>query len=105
MGLGKTLAAIGALDRIGARQVLVITPAAVRIHIGREFARFSPGRPVQVIENGRTPVTGDLVIASYALARAPAVWRQLAARRWDALVIDEGQALRSPGAKQTRAIL
>jgi SNF2 family DNA or RNA helicase len=105
MGLGKTLAVIAALDRIGARRVLVVTPAAVRVHIGREFARFSPDRAVQVLENGRAPVTGAVVIVSYALARAPKVWSQLAARCWDALVIDEGQALRSPSAKQTRAIL
>jgi SWI/SNF-related matrix-associated actin-dependent regulator 1 of chromatin subfamily A len=105
MGLGKTAAAIKALDQIGARRVLLLTVAAVRVHIGREFGRFSPGRQVQVIENGRTPITGDVVIISYALARRPEIWRQLAAQRWDCLVIDEGQALRSPGAKQTRAVL
>jgi SWI/SNF-related matrix-associated actin-dependent regulator of chromatin subfamily A-like protein 1 len=105
MGLGKTWTMIAAADHVGARTVLVITPAAVRIHIAREIARFSPGRQVQVVETGAVPITGDVVIVSYALARAPKIWSQLAARRWDLLVIDEGQALRSPWTKQTRAIL
>jgi SNF2 family DNA or RNA helicase len=105
MGLGKSWCMVAAADHVGAATILLVTVAAARTHLTREFARHSPGRRVQVLERGADPVTGDVVIVSYALARAPKVWSQLAARRWDALVIDEGQALRTPGAKQTRAIL
>jgi SNF2 family DNA or RNA helicase len=105
MGLGKTWTMIAAADHAGAATILVITVAAVRVHIGREFARFSPGRRVQVLERGADPITGDVVLVSYALARRPEVWRQLMARQWDLLVLDEGQALRSPKTKQTKAIL
>jgi SNF2 family DNA or RNA helicase len=105
MGLGKTWVAIAAAGHAGAEQILVITAAAARVHIAREFARHSPDRRVQVLERGCDPITGDVVIVSYALARRPEVLGRLLARRWHLLVLDEGQAVRTVGTKQTRAIL
>jgi SNF2 family DNA or RNA helicase len=105
MGLGKTWVMIAAADHISATTILVITVAAARVHIAREFARHSPGRTVQVLERGRDPITGNVVIVSYALVRRPEVLRRLLAHHWGLLVLDEGQALRTPGTKQTRAIL
>ncbi|MEL7079533.1 MAG: SNF2-related protein, partial [Cyanobacteria bacterium J06582_2] len=40
MGLGKSCQAVIAADMVGARNILVLCPAAVRINWQREFERF-----------------------------------------------------------------
>jgi SNF2 family DNA or RNA helicase len=104
MGLAKSRQAIEALDLIGARTVTWIGPAVTRRHIAREFERWSPGRLVQVIETGATPVVGDVAVVSYELAVSHQIWRQLMHRDTDVLVLDEAQMLRTRTTKRTVGI-
>ncbi len=46
----------------------------------------------------------EVVICSYTTATAPTVLRQLRARRWNVLVLDEVQNLKEPSTKRTRAV-
>jgi superfamily II DNA or RNA helicase len=117
MGLGKTIQVIALftlLAKKGPRQPsLLVAPASLLANWRAEIARFAPGLAVLVAhqsemrgdELAQLPparVDGtDVVITSYgALQRVP--W--LAARDWNAVVLDEAQAIKNPGAKQTRAV-
>ena len=107
MGLGKTAQAFAATDLVGAETVLVICPASVRPHWPREAMKWS--RRVwspQVIETTTTAIdpAADLIVCSYAGARAPTIHAQLMARRFGVLILDEVQSLRSRATQQTKAI-
>lgn len=73
MGLGKSCQAVVGADIIGANNILVLCPAAVRINWEREFTRFSPlDRPCAVLLTGkdRAPTSG-VVVCSYDLLAIP----------------------------------
>jgi non-specific serine/threonine protein kinase len=118
MGLGKTLqvlALLTALKRQGSADrppSLLVAPASLLANWEAEARRFAPGLRVLVAHPSATPAAElremssrrlaglDLVVASYgSLLRLP--W--LEATRWDAVVLDEAQAIKNPGARQTRA--
>jgi SNF2 family DNA or RNA helicase len=104
MGMAKTRPAVEALDQIGARDVTWIGPAVTRVHIAREFDKWSPGRRVQVIETGSDTITGDVVITSYELAVSRQIWRQLMRRGCTVLVLDESQYLKTRTTRRTIGI-
>lgn len=117
MGLGKTVQLLALLSTQresdnGAPALLVI-PASLLANWQSEIARFLPSLRVFVLhasaqEDGRvtppddaTLAATDLVITTYALvARLP--W--LAEPLWRVVVLDEAQAIKNPGTRQTRAV-
>ena len=103
MGLGKSAQAIHACDLVGAFQILVVCPAAVRINWDREFHRFSPmDRPCKVIQTGKEkPINGVNVVSFDLLAK---LLDPLRAVNWDVLIIDEAHYLKERSAKRTKAI-
>ncbi len=111
MGLGKTVQVIALMVLVarqpgeGARQHLVVAPASVLDNWAAELRRFAPSLRVAIVHrSGGTEVPvddADVVLTTYATAmRQP----ELAARRWAVVVLDEAQAIKNPGAKQTRAV-
>lgn len=104
MGLGKSCQAIRGADTVGADNILVICPAAVRVNWEREFEKFSPmGRPCSVIFTGSDPIPAHgVVIISYDLAVVLA--HKLKAKTWDLLILDECHFLKERTAKRTKAI-
>jgi non-specific serine/threonine protein kinase len=121
MGLGKTvqlLALLSANYSAGLAAppnapALLIIPASLLANWQAEIARFLPSLRVLVLhasaqEGGkvRTPDAGtlratDLVITTYALvARLP--W--FAEPAWQVVVLDEAQAIKNPGTRQSRAV-
>ncbi|MEO6597883.1 MAG: DEAD/DEAH box helicase, partial [Planctomycetota bacterium] len=118
MGLGKTiqvLALLVALKRdggTGSGPSLLVAPASLLANWAAEIERFAPGLRAIVAHPSEIPADKlkaldparvaevDLVITSYgSLLRLP--W--IAATRWRVAVLDEAQAIKSPGARQTRA--
>ncbi|MEP6863180.1 MAG: DEAD/DEAH box helicase [Deltaproteobacteria bacterium] len=117
MGLGKTMQVI-ALLLISRRKVatsphLLVAPASLLGNWTSELARFAPtlrvlvahpsAMPAAALGAARAPkLTGvDLVITTYGtLARAP--W--LTATQWGLAILDEAQAIKNPGTKQTRSV-
>jgi non-specific serine/threonine protein kinase len=118
MGLGKTIQVLSLLlvlkDEAGEkrRASLLVAPASLLANWSAEIARFAPGLTV-VVAHPSAAVAGpapddppdlsdvDLVITSYGfLARLP--W--LAATPWRLVVLDEAQAIKNPGARQTRNV-
>ncbi|HKO50770.1 MAG TPA: DEAD/DEAH box helicase [Polyangiaceae bacterium] len=120
MGLGKTVQVLGLLlrDRREAKKAtrrpsLLVVPASLIGNWQAEIARFAPTLGVRVahasvtppeevkLALGRAPTEIDLVITSYGGAQR-LDW--LAERDWHFLILDEAQAIKNPGARQTRAV-
>jgi non-specific serine/threonine protein kinase len=118
MGLGKTiqvLALLAVLKRDageGQRPSLLVAPASLLANWVAEANRFAPGLRVLLAHPSALPADElkelprerldgvDLVVTSYgSLLRLP--W--LASTPFDVVVLDEAQAIKNPGARQTRA--
>ena len=99
MGLGKTLQALCVLSA----RSLVVCPTSVLSNWAAEMARFRPALKVALYHGaGRTlDDTADVTLTSYAILRLDAAL--LAARAWDAVVLDEAQAIKNPDSQVARA--
>ena len=117
MGLGKTMQIISLLlvsQREPAKVPhLLVAPASLLGNWTSELARFAPRLRPLIAHPSAMPATKlgavsapdladiDLVITSYGtLSRAP--W--LVATKWGLAILDEAQAIKNPGTKQTRAV-
>ena len=122
MGLGKTIQVLALLlvlkrecakGQAGGRPSVLVAPASLLANWAAEVERFAPGLSVLVAHPSAMSVADlkevdaerlaniDLVITSYgATLRYP--W--LSDTPWRLAVLDEAQAIKNPGAKQTRAV-
>lgn len=116
MGLGKTIQVLALLlvrkRTEGQVPSLLVAPASLLANWAQEAARFAPGLQVLVAHGSEMPSTEvehlsarriaahDLVITSYgALHRLP--W--ITATTWRLAILDEAQAIKNPGTRQTKA--
>jgi hypothetical protein len=118
MGLGKTIQVLALLlvesRRPGGekRPSLLVAPASLLANWVAEMERFAPGLRVTIAHPSVMPAAElkslqprqlhglDLVITSYgSLLQYP--WS--AAINWNLLILDEAQAIKNPGTRQTRA--
>lgn len=104
--VGKTGAAIIACDYVLARTVLVITTATNRFNFGRDFREWQAfQRSVQVLVSKADKLDGsDVLVCPWSLVTDPAIWRQIAARFYDVLLIDEAHYAKSMDAARCQAI-
>jgi non-specific serine/threonine protein kinase len=116
MGLGKTLQTLALVLTLAQekdkRPCLIVAPASLLANWAAEAERFAPSLKVFVAhpafataETLKAPQAAldaaDLVVTSYgALLRLDG----LGEFRWRLAVIDEAQAIKNAGAKQTRAV-
>jgi non-specific serine/threonine protein kinase len=118
MGLGKTIQVLSlllVLQRESARPQpsLLVAPASLLANWAAEIERFAPGLKALIAHPSAMPAAHlkalnaerlrdiDLVITSYgSLLRLP--W--ITDVSWRLAVLDEAQAIKNPGAKQTRAV-
>jgi non-specific serine/threonine protein kinase len=109
MGLGKTLQVLAfLLARRKAGQAagpsLLVGPASLLGNWSAEIARFAPSLRTRIVHSsaqGEQAEDADLVITTYGmLPRKPA----LRSAEWDVAILDEAQAIKNPGARQTRAV-
>lgn len=116
MGLGKTVQVI-ALLLLAKREAdpgphLLVLPASLIGNWQSEIARFAPSLRMFIAHASALPgkafatlpaeqlAVSDVVITSYgSLIRLP--W--LLETRWSTVVLDEAQAIKNPGARQTQA--
>ncbi|MDX9979518.1 MAG: DEAD/DEAH box helicase, partial [Lentisphaeria bacterium] len=115
MGLGKTIQVLAFLStrrgRVAAPSLLVV-PASLLGNWQEEIQRFLPGLNTLVAhasaigKQARDGIAAetlrehDLVITTYAMIQR-ADW--LRKTTWDYIILDEAQAIKNPGARQTRA--
>ena len=123
MGLGKTIQILAFLNILAKKKTLpaslLIVPASLISNWISEIEKFTPDLKVHTAHPGfiSSDDTGknkssiqknknelnqfDLVITSYALAQR---YEWLEGYHWNYLILDEAQAIKNPGTKQTRAI-
>jgi non-specific serine/threonine protein kinase len=119
MGLGKTIQVLALLLVLKNQRTakkkhpsILIAPASLLANWVAEIERFAPSLTILVAHPSVLPAAKlkdlapqvltsyDLVITSYgSLLRLPA----LASASWNLAILDEAQAIKNPGAKQTRA--
>jgi superfamily II DNA or RNA helicase len=119
MGLGKTIQVLALMllrkrrGRGGEPPHLLVAPASLLANWQAEIERFAPSLTTRIAHPSAMPsrelaelaeadLAGtDLVITTYGtLARMAA----LRAREWTLVVLDEAQAIKNPGARQTQAV-
>ncbi len=122
MGLGKTVQVLAFLNRlkfasrqgraISAASLLVI-PASLISNWEKEIKTFTPELNFFIAHPGANPTRNieteyknrineyDLVITTYALTKR---YKWLQTNKWYYLILDEAQAIKNPGAKQTKTL-
>lgn len=113
MGLGKTVQVLAYLEKVRTSvknaKVLLIVPASLLGNWQKEAAKFAPdmelmlfhGRSAAVLEEELAEDSAFLTITTYGMA---ARIKGLQEIRWDCVILDEAQAIKNPGTKQTREI-
>lgn len=99
MGLGKT---IQAMSVFGAK-TLVVCPTSVLPNWRAELARFRPGLKVGVYHGPTRKLdeSMDVTLTTYAILRLDS--EELSRRRFEAVVLDEAQAIKNPDSQVARA--
>ncbi len=117
MGLGKTVQVLALLS-LGRPPAsppdLLVVPASLLGNWQDEIARFLPTLQVRIAhasagedrrldqaDDTASLDAADLVITTYATVQRQAWLRQ---RQWRLAILDEAQAIKNPGTRQTRAI-
>lgn len=108
MGLGKTIQAIGAINQLDARRVIIVCPASVKLNWEKELKEWliEPLR-IQVVNGRSTKILDNVnvVIINYDLVSHSHIWQQLVSFEWAMLICDEAHYLKNQSAKRTKAIL
>lgn len=108
-GLGKTPTAICFANEIGAKRVLVICPASIRLQWVKRIREWTTMRypfiihPILHSRNGVHP-TAQWTVVSYDLCRTGSIGKRLAEGRYDLVIIDEAHYLKTIDSHRTRAI-
>ncbi|MFP4017376.1 MAG: DEAD/DEAH box helicase, partial [Halanaerobiales bacterium] len=113
MGLGKTIQVIALLNYIRTHKNeknLLIVPTSLIGNWMNEIDKFAPSLKYYVLHSSENNSiiedkehllkNNDILITSYGMA-----WRRewLKDIKWDSLILDEAQAIKNPGTKQTKA--
>jgi len=114
MGLGKTVQVIALLNYIRTRKkekTLLVIPASLIGNWTDEIKRFAPSLKYYILhpsENGRGSIDEiqpdgkhELFITTYGMVSR---YERLKEITWDTVVLDEAQAIKNPGTKQTKAV-
>ena len=115
MGLGKTVQTLTWLvwlkqhNRRKTKPSLVVCPASVMHNWRREAEKFTPGMKVLVLESGaarhvlRNKIPQhDIVVTNYALIRRDL--EELQKFDFRAVILDEAQFIKNPGAQVTQSV-
>jgi superfamily II DNA or RNA helicase len=99
MGLGKTLQTLAILTG----RALVVCPKSVLHNWAAEIARFRPNLRVALFHGPTRALDpgADLTLTTYAVLRLDTTL--LAAEAWDAVVLDEAQAIKNESSQTARA--
>lgn len=115
MGLGKTIQVISLLlHHKGSRPSLLVVPTSLIANWKSELMRFSPSLSFLVAHPSEPPARGgfdsaaqsvpaglDLVITTYGIITRDENLRE---RDWNLAILDEAQAIKNSGTRQTKAV-
>lgn len=111
MGLGKTVQIIGFLEYVRVNQGgqgLLVLPASLIGNWEKEIQKFAPDLNYKVLHGSKGkdtlesfPRDAFLVITTYGMVKR---LESLKDQSYNFLILDEAQAIKNPGTKQTKAI-
>jgi len=117
MGLGKTIQVLAVLSMLRRKKIagtdLLVVPASLIDNWHSEMQRFAPALKVLIAHPSHMPSAGikalpaaeidahDAVITTYGTVLRTGWMKEYT---WRCVILDEAQAIKNPGAKQTRAI-
>src|SRR3954471_785208 len=122
MGLGKTVQVIGLLlnrksnrrsaGATEAKTSLLVVPASLLANWRSELERFAPSLSFRIVHPSENAVAKgqaaakdvpevDMVITSYGMLSREAWLREY---RWDLAILDEAQAIKNSGTRQSRSV-
>ncbi|MCL2020841.1 MAG: DEAD/DEAH box helicase [Betaproteobacteria bacterium] len=106
MGLGKTVQVLALLNSLRPNSVktLLIIPASLIQNWKKEAEKFAPDLKIKILHSGETEFTthdADLFVTTYGMVSR---LENLADTEWDLLILDEAQAIKNHGNKQTKAV-
>ena len=107
MGLGKTVQVLALLEYLRKSEnsrTLLILPASLMGNWEREILRFAPKLQYKILHSKNTQIEWDDIdihITTYGMASRI---EELREHIWDLVILDEAQAIKNPGTKQTKAV-
>jgi SWI/SNF-related matrix-associated actin-dependent regulator 1 of chromatin subfamily A len=108
MGLGKTTSTIIAALETGAKKILIICPATLKINWKREIENYSD-RPVYIAEGKKFDTNHDFVIINYDIIKnfhdtKKKDESQILGAGFDLVVVDEAHYIKNAQAQRTKLI-
>ena len=113
MGLGKTTSAIIASMESGAKKVLIICPASLKINWQREIENYSDKKTL-IVEGKKWGSTFDYYIINYdiiknyhsmeSVALGEEIRQPILKEKFDLVIIDEAHYISNPTAQRTKLI-
>lgn len=116
-GLGKTVTAIVAAAKLGARRVLVICPTVVLWNWRRECFAWWPQPSnmltryltVEVLDKVKSKMSPGcagprVVVTTHGLITRDGIRAQLLREQWDVVIVDEAHCFKTRTAQRTRAL-
>lgn len=113
MGLGKTLQVLAYLEKLRKQdktaRVLLVVPASLLGNWQKEAEKFVPTMELSILHGGGAAALGKKVeaaptflnITTYGMVSRI---KELKEIQWSCIILDEAQAIKNPGTKQTREI-
>ena len=108
MGLGKTTATIIAALETGAKKILIICPASLKINWQREIENYSD-RTVYIAEGKKFSTEADFVIVNYDILKNFHDMKEkgkslLNQSNFELVILDEAHMISNPQAQRTKII-
>ncbi|MDR3239349.1 MAG: DEAD/DEAH box helicase [Clostridiales bacterium] len=107
MGLGKTVQILAFLEKMRQRpgfQALLIIPASLIGNWEKEIMKFAPKLSYRILHGAAADIdlaAATLYITTYGMALR---LEKIKERKWSAVILDEAQAIKNAGTKQTKAV-
>lgn len=113
MGLGKTVQVLAYLEKFRKTKkdsnVLLVVPASLIGNWQKETEKFAPSMDFQILHGKTAKLLGEeftkvdkfLTITTYGMVSRI---KELSDVKWDCMILDEAQAIKNPGTKQTKEI-
>lgn len=103
MGLGKSIQAVGVINKTDAQKVLVICPASLKINWKRELEKWLlKSLRVSVVSSQSKWENADVYIINYDILKN--FDSEIKSREWDVLVIDEVHYLKNYKAQRSQYV-
>lgn len=108
-GLGKTPTAICYANEIGAKRVIVVCPASIRLQWVKRIREWSTMpwpliiHPILTSRNGVHP-NARWTVLSYELASQPSIKAALMRATYDLLIMDEAHYLKTSATRRAKAV-